>query len=158
MACGPMVETVRVALAVVVVLLSGTEVGFIEQVISGVEDDGMSAQERFTVPVKPFFAVTSAFLYYMAFVFAGKGVAELQEGGTIGTTVAPWAPRIPALGIYPTAESLVAQGVLVLLALAALLWTFVIAPGRGRPDATKPDPSAQTPSPPAELPVPTPDR
>ncbi len=58
MACGPMVETVRVALAVVVVLLSGTEVGFIEQVISGVEDDGMSAQERFTVRVKPFFAVT----------------------------------------------------------------------------------------------------
>ncbi len=58
MACGPMVETVRVALAVVVVLLSGTEVGFIEQVISGVEDDGMSAQERFTVPAKPFFAVT----------------------------------------------------------------------------------------------------
>ena len=50
------------------------------------------------IPLKPFFGVTSAFLYYMAFVFAGKGIAELQEGGLIGTTIVPWAPRIPALG------------------------------------------------------------
>lgn len=32
------------------------------------------------LPLKPFFAVTSAMLYYMAFVFAGQGIAELQEG------------------------------------------------------------------------------
>jgi high-affinity iron transporter len=115
------------------------------------------AIDRFGVrlPLKPFFAVTSAFLYYMAFVFAGKGVAELQEGGTIGTTVTAWAPRIPALGIYPTAESLAAQGVLVLLAIAALLWTFVIAPGR--PKALEADAPAQT-SAQADLPVPTPHR
>src|SRR3989442_388140 len=30
------------------------------------------------VAMKPFFAVTGAMLYYMAFVFAGKGIAELQ--------------------------------------------------------------------------------
>jgi len=29
------------------------------------------------LPLRPFFGVTSAFLYYMAFVFAGKAVAEL---------------------------------------------------------------------------------
>jgi len=34
------------------------------------------------LPLKPFFGVTSAFLYYMAFIFAGKGIAELQDGGT----------------------------------------------------------------------------
>ncbi len=39
------------------------------------------------LPLKPFFGVTSAFLYYTAFVFAGKGIAELQEGGVVGTTV-----------------------------------------------------------------------
>lgn len=90
------------------------------------------AIDRFGVrlPLKPFFAVTSAFLYYMAFVFAGKGIAELQEGSTIPTTVVSWAPRIPALGIYPTAESLAAQGLLLLLAVAALVWTFVIEPRR----------------------------
>jgi high-affinity iron transporter len=92
------------------------------------------AINRFGVrlPLKPFFAVTSAFLYYMAFVFAGKGIAELQEGDLIGTTIVSWAPRIPALGIYPTAESLGAQAVLILLAIVALIWNFVIAPRRVR--------------------------
>ncbi len=82
------------------------------------------------IPLKPFFGVTSAFLYYMAFVFAGKGIAELQEGGVIGTTIVAWAPRLPALGIYPTVESLALQGVLVLLLVAGLVWTFVIEPRR----------------------------
>jgi high-affinity iron transporter len=92
------------------------------------------AINRFGVrlPLKPFFAITSAFLYYMAFVFAGKGIAELQEGDLIGTTIVSWAPRIPALGIYPTAESLGAQAVLILLAIVALSWNFVIAPRRVR--------------------------
>ncbi len=108
------------------------------------------AIDRFGVrlPLKPFFAVTSAFLYYMAFVFAGKGVAELQEGGTISTTVVSWAPRIPALGIYPTAESLAAQGLLLLLAAAALVWTFGIEPRRPsvtRLRAAEPAPTGKVP-------------
>lgn len=82
------------------------------------------------IPLKPFFAITSAFLYYMAFVFAGKGIAELQEGGGIGTTVLPWAPRWPALGIYPTIESLTLQGLLILLLIVGLVWTFAIQPRR----------------------------
>lgn len=82
------------------------------------------------IPLKPFFGVTSAFLYYMAFVFAGKGIAELQEGGVVGTTILDWGPRIPALGIYPTVESLALQAVLLLLLLSGLLWTFVIEPRR----------------------------
>ena len=92
------------------------------------------AINRFGVrlPLKPFFAVTGLFLYYMAFLFAGRGVAELQEGGIIATTVLPWAPRIPALGIYPTVESLLAQGVLAALLLGALVWSFVLAPRRRR--------------------------
>jgi len=92
------------------------------------------AINRFGVrlPLKPFFTVTSTFLYYMAFVFAGKAVAELQEGGLVGTTSVSWAPRLPALGIYPTVESLLAQGALVLLAIAAVLWIFVIGPARAR--------------------------
>lgn len=84
------------------------------------------------IPLKPFFGITSAFLYYMAFVFAGKGVADLQEGGALPTTVVDWAPRLPALGIYPTVESMLAQGVLVALALVALVWTFLIEPRRLR--------------------------
>lgn len=81
------------------------------------------------LPLKPFFGVTSAFLYYMAFVFAGKGIAELQEGGVVSTTVIS-APRLPALGIFPTLESLGLQAVLVLLALLAVAWIFLVAPRR----------------------------
>ncbi len=92
------------------------------------------AISRFGVrlPLKPFFGVTSAFLYYMAFVFGGKGVAELQEGGVLPTTFIPGAPRVPSLGIYPTMESLLVQGILLALLIAGLLWTFVIEPRRRR--------------------------
>ena len=105
------------------------------------------AINRFGVrlPLKPFFGVTSAFLYYMAFVFAGKGVAELQEGNILPTTIVPWAPRIPALGIYPTSESLAAQGVLLVLLIVAVLWTFVIEPRRLRMTSVMvPEPSRET--------------
>jgi high-affinity iron transporter len=90
------------------------------------------AINRFGVrlPLKPFFAVTSAFLYYMAFVFAGKGVAELQAGGLLPTTLVSWVPHLPALGIYPTLESSLAQAVLLALLIVALVWTFLIAPQR----------------------------
>jgi high-affinity iron transporter len=82
------------------------------------------------IPLKPFFGFTSAFLYYMAFVFAGKGIAELQEGDVIGTTIVPWGPRLPALGIYPTVESLAVQLVLLLLLGFGLVWTFLVEPRR----------------------------
>lgn len=90
------------------------------------------AVSRFGVrlPLKPFFGVTSAMLYYMAFVFAGKGMAELQASGLVSTTMIEAAPRLPALGLYPTAESLLVQAVLLLLLLAALVWTFAVAPSR----------------------------
>ena len=74
------------------------------------------------VPLKPFFAVTSAMLYYMAFVFAGKGIADLQESGLVRTTVVEWAPRVPIVGIYPTVQSLAVQLLLVVLLLIAVVW------------------------------------
>jgi high-affinity iron transporter len=92
------------------------------------------------LPLKPFFGLTSAFLYYMAFVFAGKGVAELQEGGLIPTTIVLGAPRVPGLGIYPTVESLLAQGLLLVLLIVALVWTFVVAPRRLSARSASPEP------------------
>ena len=82
------------------------------------------------LPLRPFFAVTSTFLYLMAFIFAGKGVAELQAGTVLPTTFVSWAPRVPALGIYPTLETMLAQGLLVVLALFALAWVFLMEPRR----------------------------
>jgi high-affinity iron transporter len=103
------------------------------------------------LPLKPFFALTSAFLYYMAFVFAGKGVAELQDGLVLPTTVLVGWPRVATLGIYPTVESMVAQGIMAGLALLALIWIFAIqrsndvtSPPPGRPAVV---PASETPGP-----------
>ena len=106
------------------------------------------------LPLKPFFGVTSAFLYYMAFVFGGKGVAELQEGGYLPTTIIDGAPRVPALGIYPTLESLLVQGLLVALLVAALVWTFVIEPRRRKSRGLPPEPLRPEPQPAIPVPVP----
>ncbi len=79
------------------------------------------------MPLRPFFAGTSALLLLLAFVFAGKGVHELQEAGRLSESGLPLV-RIPSLGLYPTVETLVAQAtVLCAIALPMLVWA-----GRGR--------------------------
>jgi high-affinity iron transporter len=65
------------------------------------------------IPLRPFFAVTSAFLLLLAFTFAGKGVHELQEGGVLSETRVEWL-RIAPLGVYPTVETLAVQAVILL--------------------------------------------
>ncbi|HXH63110.1 MAG TPA: FTR1 family protein [Gemmatimonadales bacterium] len=82
------------------------------------------------IPLRPFFGVTGALLYYMAFVFAGKGVAELQNAGVIGMTPVESGPRVPFLGIYPTVQSLALQGVFVVLFVVAFVWMRVDAARR----------------------------
>ena len=77
------------------------------------------------IPLRPFFAVTSGLLYYMAFVFAGKGIKELQEGNAVSMTLIPQFPTVDALGVYPTVETLVAQGLLMALLLFALWRTLM---------------------------------
>ena len=76
------------------------------------------------IPLRPFFGVTSVLLYYMAFVFMGKGMRELQEGNLMPVTLIPGAPHVDALGLYPTVETMLAQLVLVVLFVFALVKTF----------------------------------
>ena len=74
------------------------------------------------IPLRPFFAVTGATLYFMAFVFAGAGVKELQEGAYVPTTLVPGAPRWEFFGVYPTVESLALQGLIILGLVIAVIW------------------------------------
>jgi high-affinity iron transporter len=76
------------------------------------------------IPMRPFFTVTSILLYYMAFVFMGKGIRELQEGNILRITVIPGGPHVEAMGIYPSMETLTAQAILVALLLFATIKTF----------------------------------
>ena len=77
------------------------------------------------IPMRPFFTVTSVLLYYMAFVFIGKGIRELQEGNVVGITVIPGMPSLPSMGIFPSLETLVAQAVLLALFVFMLVRTFM---------------------------------
>ncbi len=77
------------------------------------------------IPMRPFFTVTSILLYYMAFVFMGKGIRELQEGNVIPITVMPRMPSMPSMGIFPSLETSLAQAVLILLFVFMIVKTFM---------------------------------
>lgn len=82
------------------------------------------AFERYALrlPVKPFFTATAVLLFVLAVVFAGKGVLELQVAGWMAMTRIAGVPEWPRLGVFPTVETLSAQGVVVVACLLALAW------------------------------------
>ncbi len=76
------------------------------------------------IPLRPFFSVTSVLLYYMAFVFTGKGIRELQEGNIIPLSAIPGFPHVDSLGLYPSWQGVLSQFALLLLFAFAVLKTF----------------------------------
>jgi len=72
------------------------------------------------LPLRLFFGVNSALLYLLAVVFAGKGVAALQEAGKLPISVIDF-PRIDLLGIYPNLQALGLQALLVTIAVVFLI-------------------------------------
>ena len=72
------------------------------------------------LPLKLFFSVNAVLLFVIAVVFAGKGIAALQEAGKLPILPIDF-PEVDLLGIYPTAQSLGLQALLVVLAVGWLL-------------------------------------
>ncbi len=72
------------------------------------------------LPIRPFFLCTGALLYYMAFVFAGKGVMELIDGKVFEPLLISWVPRVQFIGVYPYAQTLIPQIFIILAAVAGL--------------------------------------
>jgi len=71
------------------------------------------------IPIGKFFSISSVFVAVLAVVLTGKGVAALQEAGVFDAT--PLAgPRIEMLGVFPYLESVMAQLVVALIALAGI--------------------------------------
>lgn len=96
------------------------------------------------IPLRPFFAVTSALLYYMALVFAGTGIKELQEANVLPRTMLGGFPHVELIGLYPTVETLCAQGVLIVLLLFALWSHFKpSADDEGEEEAVPPEVAAR---------------
>lgn len=69
------------------------------------------------LPLNSFFSGTSLLLAIMAVIFAGQGVASLQEAGLVETSPVNFI-ALPMLGVLPTTQTLLAQvaviGILIL--------------------------------------------
>ncbi|MEW9698850.1 FTR1 family protein [Paenibacillus sp. SI8] len=74
------------------------------------------------IPMRPFFLISSFFVFYLCFKFAGMGVHGLQLAGYLPATTASWLPSWDAIALYPTLESAIPQLVLLVSALFAVLW------------------------------------
>jgi high-affinity iron transporter len=102
-------------------ILLGFVPGMILIVLIGIGIMRMNAK----LPLKKVFAWTNAVLMYLAFVFIGKGIYNLQEGGLFSVTPLP-LPDHPALrqlfGFYPVVQTVLAQAAFLLLIGLTYLW------------------------------------
>lgn len=71
------------------------------------------------LPLRQFFAVTGGLMFVLAIIFAGKGIAALQEAGLIVSSPVNFI-RVDLLGIYPNLQGLLVQLGLIIIAL--ILW------------------------------------
>ncbi|MDR1728125.1 MAG: FTR1 family iron permease [Acidobacteriota bacterium] len=83
------------------------------------------------LPLGPFFGATAVFLFGMAFMFAGKGVFELQASGWIPTNGIEGWPMVSWLGVFPTRETLLGQA--LVLATLPLGWLWLRRKGKPHP-------------------------
>jgi high-affinity iron transporter len=75
------------------------------------------------LPLGLFFGATSALLVLLAVIFAGKGIAALQEAGTLPVEPINF-PGIPALGVYPDLLVLLLQAGLILIIAGVFVYTY----------------------------------
>lgn len=73
------------------------------------------------LPIGQFFAASSLLIAVLAVVLAGKGLAALQEAGVV-PAIAVHGPRVDALGIYPSMLPLIAQAIVLVIALGGYWW------------------------------------
>ncbi len=64
------------------------------------------------------FKTATVMLSAMAVIFIGQGIASLQEADWVAATFVDYVPAIPALGIFPTVQTLGAQAILLIAAAA----------------------------------------
>jgi high-affinity iron transporter len=84
---------------------------------------------RFSVrlPLSLFFGVSAPMLAVLAVVFAGQGIAALQEAGKLPVSPLDF-PAVPLLGIYPNLQGLLLQLALVTVIVAG--WFMMRNPVR----------------------------
>jgi len=74
------------------------------------------------LPVRTLFKYSAATIAILAVVLAGKGVRAFQEAGYSSLSNIPANIKLSFLGIYPTVETLIAQGIIAAMLIA--LWLY----------------------------------
>ena len=77
----------------------------------------LTARFSVRIPLRPFFTVSAVLMVVLAVIFAGQGIAALQEAGKLSIYPLP-IPRIELLGIFPNAQGTALQVIIVVLAVA----------------------------------------
>lgn len=73
------------------------------------------------LPLKPFFMATSILMFVMVVAFVGGGISEFVDAAWIQPKLVDGVPTISLLGIYPYAESLIAQGIAIVVIVGTLI-------------------------------------
>lgn len=79
------------------------------------------------IPIRPFFAGTSALMCILVVIFAGGGVHALIEGDALAGAYIQGLPTNDWLGFYPYVETISAQVVAAIVVVALLCASFVRA-------------------------------
>jgi len=76
------------------------------------------------LPLTQFFTLSGILLLMLSFILVGKGIRAFQEADILPTTFVPWIPEFSALGIYPYAETALAQMILLLAVFGVFVVSF----------------------------------
>ena len=79
------------------------------------------------LPLKPFFMATSILMFVMVVAFVGGGISEFVDAAWIQPQLVEGVPTISLLGIYPYAQSLIAQGIAILVIVSSLVLGHILS-------------------------------
>jgi high-affinity iron transporter len=88
------------------------------------------------LPLRPFFLITSALIFYLGFKFIGTGLHALQVARVLPSNGAGFLPDLPALGIFPTWQTTAPQLVLLSVAVVVVVLEQVVRPAAARQAAS----------------------
>lgn len=74
------------------------------------------------IPVHRFFAVATVLIYLLAFKIIGVSIHTLQLTSRLDTHIISNLPVYPAIGFYPTLETIIAQLVLIVLIVGTMIF------------------------------------
>ncbi|MEX2461871.1 MAG: FTR1 family protein [Paenibacillaceae bacterium] len=75
------------------------------------------------IPMRPFFLISSIFVFYLCFKFLGMGIHGLQLAGVLQATRVSSMSTIEFIALYATWENVIPQAVLLISAIVIVIWS-----------------------------------